>query len=153
MQSLKDFSADKLISSLPKECLDILVDRYLGDKKYDLTTFVEISDDQDIPQSGYWYLSFHKNILLSIEASVPIINWLIKPKTHDMLIYCIPRSGWNAVFYIDGETSPQSTVISTFKEPPLDGKVFIPWYSVGNTSSHEYKKYYSIAYARFFIPS
>lgn len=54
MNTLSALSAEYLIKTLPKECIDELFKSYLEDKEYDLKTFVETTT----PPLGGWFLVF-----------------------------------------------------------------------------------------------
>ena len=111
MKSLVELSSEQIISSLPQECLNRLIEKYIKERVYDLDTFVETKEP---PEKG-WFVVFRTypfnnthSIYLDITSHVP---GLCTPYL-DMLFraYWIPDSGLNEVIYFKEEPTPKSKV-------------------------------------------
>ena len=152
MQSLQQITAKRLLSLLPEPCFKILAETYMSNNKsYHLPSFIEVNlDELANLQREWWYFIFNHRKFLTACSSHQVN---IYQDSDTYKIYCLPRSGWNEVFYsYDLTLSSSSTLYSTLREPPSTTIAFHTYlmqdryvYSIWNEKK-------SLPAARYFIP-
>lgn len=101
MNTLTNLTAERLIKTLPKDCIDELFGSYLKEQVYDLTTFVETKT----PPEGGWFLVFlHyelNEIFTSVMLNVPIyaVKYINKADA-TIKAYWLPGNGLNQMMYL-----------------------------------------------------
>ena len=127
MKSLSDLSSEKIISSLPQDCIDKLFASYIEDKEYDLSTFVETTTP---PTDCYFIILGYQQgifILRDITKHVPSGCYCATARrcitagfdTLLIKIYCIPERKINEILYCHEELTRISKVY-VITQPRLD---------------------------------
>ena len=113
MQSLEQLSAKKIISLLPQACIDTLINELVyKDKSYDFASFT-LTKDNECP-ANCWYFIFVNGEFYG--ASFTTVPSKTSSKWNNFKIFCIPRSGFNEVFYCDHIVTVNSVICSSLKE-------------------------------------
>ena len=156
MQSLETLSADKILSLLPNSCIETLINRYYQNEKvYDLTTFVEWQQSNSTPQDC-WYFVFGDEGVFIGAFTQPPSQRTCQPYIV-VSIYCLPRSGYNQLFYYQGPQLKSDSIIyaTSYDTPPDDFPLYLDTTSIikesqGNLFIWGLEK---VVEAIYFVPS
>ena len=103
MKSLCNFSEEKIISSLPQECLDKLFESYIEDKEYDLSTFVKTTTP---PKNGYFIvLTYDSELQIDSDITGDVLSCCYRSMYRYTLsiisfkVYWIPERKLNEIIY------------------------------------------------------
>ena len=117
---MQSSSVEKILSSLPENCLSLSQELIIPDKKYYLSD-PKIHHIGDRPQGSWWYFVFINDEFFAAASTIPRQprNSLWDPFIRTINIICLPRSEYNEIFYTyDNKITYKSTIYTTIRELP-----------------------------------
>lgn len=146
---------EEIISRLPSECIDRLVEEIIGGREYHLAKFIKLPANQEIP-SNHWYFYFINDNFRRPGDTIPRMYRKCTSTNLHRKIYCLPRRGLNEHLYIMNEMTPtiSSIIYSTIKELPKGS--WINWTCLEMSEAKTFSGWGDITYpyvtADIFVP-